>query len=320
MVKPQVGPVNRLLILSTDATEYADLIGVAGLPQLEISTAVDAGSARALVTNCNIILGDPPLVGEVLALAEKLEWVQSSWAGVDQVCRAGLRRDYTLTNAKGMFGPLVGEYVMTYLFALERKLFRMRSNQDEKRWQPLAYRPAKEIKLGIIGLGSIGRQLAVTARYFGIRVTGLNRSGKPCDGVEKVYTAHDLGGFLEPLDYVVLTLPATPQTRHFINAHVLQMMKPSVVLMNVGRGNAINEADLIHALREGVIGGAVLDVFENEPLARESPLWLLPNAFITPHTSAISFPDEIASVFIENYKRFMRREPLLYVVDFELGY
>ena len=97
----------------------------------------------------------------------------------------------------------------------------MRSNQLKQHWQPLPYRPARDITLGIIGLGSIGRHLAHDARHFGIRVTGLNRSGRPCDDVEKVYTRDDLAGFLEEPDYVVLTLPATPQTKHFINADVL---------------------------------------------------------------------------------------------------
>jgi len=219
-----------------------------------------------------------------------------------------------------VFGALIGEYVMAYVFALERQLFRMRKNQLERRWQPLGYRPAKDIRLGIVGLGSIGRELALTAAHFGIRVTGLNRSGRPCDAVEKVHTADDMGAFLAELDYVVLTLPATPHTRHFINAAALRLMKPSAVLINVGRGSSIIEADLVQALRDGVIGGALLDVFENEPLAGDSPLWLMPNVFITPHTSAISFPEEIARVFIDNYQRFCRGERLRHVVDFELGY
>lgn len=312
--------MNKLLVLAADAAKYTALIEAAGLQQLEVSSAGDAGSARSRVAGCNIILGDPPLVTEVLPYADRLEWVQSSWAGVDHLCRAGLRRDYVLTNAKGMFGPLISEYVMTYVFALERQLFRMRSNQMKQHWRPLPYRPAKDIRLGIVGLGSIGRYLARTARHFGMHVTGLNRSGEPCDEVEKVYTANDIGGFLSGLDYVVLTLPATPQTLHFINADILKLMKPSTVLINVGRGNSINETDLVAALRGGIISGAVLDVFEKEPLSRESPLWLLPNVFITPHTAAISFPDDIARVFIDNYQRLLRKESLLHVVDFESGY
>ena len=312
--------MNRLLVLSAEAEKYTELIKAAGLHQLEIRSASDIGSARCLVAGCNMILGDPPLISKLLPSAEKLEWVQSGWAGVDDLCREGLRRDYTLTNAKGIFGPLVSEYVMTYVFGFERRIFDMRSNQSNQNWQPLPYRPSKEISLGIIGLGSIGRHLALTARHFGIRVTGLNRSGKPCDEVDKIYTTENLDGFLENLDYVVLTLPATSETTHLIDKDVLSLMKPSSILMNVGRGNSINEEHLAHALREGVIGGAVLDVFETEPLPQDSPLWQLPNVWVTPHTSANSFPEDITGIFIENYQRFLRREPLLHVVDFELGY
>ena len=312
--------MNKLLILAADAAKYAELIDAAALTQLEIVTATNIRAGQSLASGCNIVLGDPNLVKKVLVHADRLEWVHSSWAGVDHLCRPELRRDYTLTNSRGMFGPLISEYVMTYVFALERQLFRMRDNQMQKRWQPIGYRPARDIRLGIVGLGSIGRHLASTARHYGVAVTGLNRSGKSCDAVSKVYTADDFAGFLKGLDYVVLTLPATPQTRHLFNANTLKMMQRSAVLINIGRGNSINEADLVEALRNGVISGAVLDVFEQEPLASDSPLWSLPNVYITPHTSALSFPDEIARVFIENYQRYLRHEPLMHVVDFELGY
>lgn len=312
--------MNRLLVLAAESAKYTQLVEQAGLPQLEIESASEAASAKTLIPGCNIVLGDPDLVGRVLASADRLEWVQSSWAGVDHLCKPELRRDYVLTNAKGMFGALIGEYVMTWVFAHERQIFRMRKYQLEKRWRPVGYRPARDIRLGIIGLGSIGRELALTARHFGIRVTGLNRSGNACDAVEKVYTAADMATFLAELDYLVLTLPATARTRHLINADTLKLMKQSAVVINVGRGNSICEADLIGALRDRVIGGAVLDVFEKEPLAQDSPLWLMPNVYITPHTSAISFPDEIVQVFVDNYRRFVRGEPLRYVVDFDLGY
>jgi len=312
--------VNKLLILAAESAKYTELVERAGLPDLDISSSSRAEDARTLAAGCNIILGDPDLVGKVLASAARLEWVQSSWAGVDHLCKPELRRDYLLTNAKGMFGALVGEYVMTWVFAHERQIFRMRKYQLQKRWRPMGYRPARDIRLGIIGLGSIGRELALTARHFGIRVTGMNRSGKACDEVEKVYTASDMAAFLDGLDYVVLTLPATDRTRHLINAEALKLMKPSAVLINVGRGNSICEADLAEALRGGVIGGAVLDVFEKEPLPQDSPLWLMPNVYITPHTSAISFPAEIVQVFVDNYRRFVRGEALRHVVDFELGY
>ena len=312
--------MNKLLILSADAEQYFTLIKSADLPQLEIKSTGDVTLAKSLIADCNIVLGDPSLVADVLDSADRLEWVQSSWAGVDQLCKPGQRRDYILTTARGIFGFLISEYVTAYLFALERDLFRMRRNQLEQNWKPLAYRPASDIRLGIVGLGSIGRQLALTARHFGMRVTGLNRSGKPCEEVDRVYTADDIAGFLKNLDYVVLTLPATRDTHHFIRSDTLKLMKSSAVLINVGRGNSVNETDLVRALEEGLIGGAVLDVFESEPLATDSPLWTIPNAYITPHMAATTFPDEIAGIFTGNYKRFLHKQSLQHQVDFELGY
>lgn len=312
--------MNKLLILAADAEKYTALIRVANLQGLEIVTAADAASASAMLNGCNIILGDPLPVSELLASAAQLEWVQSTWAGVDHLCQPGLRTDYVLTSAKGIFGSLISEYVMTYLFGLERGVFAMLNNQLEKNWKPLPYRPARDITIGIIGLGSIGKHLARTAEYFGIRVLGLNRSGKPCAGVEKVYTSDDLRGFLEEPDYVVLTLPDTPATKNFIDADVFDLMKTSTVLMNIGRGSIVNESDLVNALREGIIGGAVLDVFNSEPLAKDSPLWHLPGVYVTPHNAATSFPEDIVAIFIDNYQRFLKKEPLRHRINFELGY
>ncbi len=312
--------MNRLLILAQDADKYAPLVEAAALPQLKIVAANEPAKARVLVTDCNIILGEPPLIDAVLSSAKRLEWVQSSWAGVDRLCRPGRRHDYILTGVKGVFGALVSEYVITYLFALERHIFEMRNNQFLKRWQPRQYRLSKDITLGIIGLGSIGQHVARSAGNFGIRVIGLNRSGKACEGVEQVYTKENLARFLAEPDYLVLTLPDTPHTRHFINADVLAMMKSSVVLINVGRGGIINEMDLAAALQQGQIGAAVLDVFETEPLPGNSALWELPNVYVTPHCAAASFPEDIVGIFVNNYQRFLQDRALLHVIDFERGY
>ena len=312
--------MNKLLILTADAANYETLIRAGNLRQLEIRSAIDVPLATDMVESCNIILGEPSMVSEVLAISRQLEWVQSSWAGIDHLCHPGLRKDYVLTGVKDIFGPLVSEYVMTYLFALERQVFTMRSNQLKQHWQPLPYRPARKIRLGIVGLGSIGQHLATTAKHFGLRVTGLNRSGRPTENVEKVYTANNAATFFAELDYIVLTLPDTPGTRHFINADLLDLMKPSAVLMNVGRGAIINEPDLVEALVDEKIGGAVLDVFTNEPLPRDNPLWQMSNVFVTPHNAATGFAEDIVGIFVENYRRFISQKSLQYVVDFDLGY
>jgi len=312
--------LNKLLILTEDAEKYAPLVRAACLQRLEILAARDIKTATELVVDCNIILGAPPLVSDILSSADRIEWVQSSWAGIDRLCQSELRRDYVLTGVKDIFGGLISEYVLTYLFALERQIFAMRANQLQKRWLPRPYRPAKDITMGIIGLGSIGQHVARAARCFGIRVTGLNRSGRPCDGIEKVYTEENLAEFLAEPDYLVLTLPDTPQTRNFINADVLGMMKSSVVLINVGRGSIVKESDLAAALQQGQISGAVLDVFETEPLPADSPLWGLPNVYITPHFAAASFPEDVVEIFVKNYGRFIQGRPLLHLIDFARGY
>jgi len=312
--------MNRLLILAEDADKYSLMVEAASLPELEILAASSVEEALAQVTDCNIILGEPGLIDTVLTDANQLEWVQSSWAGVDRLCRSDLRQDYVLTGVKGIFGALISEYVMSYLFALERRIFDMRSNQLEKRWQPMPYRLSKDVTLGIVGLGSIGRHIARVAKCYGLRVTGLNRSGKPCDGVEKVFTAENQDQFFTQSDYVVLTLPDTPKTRHFINVDTLAMMKSSATLINVGRGSIINEADLVTALQQGGIASAVLDVFETEPLPTDSLLWSLPNVYVTPHFAAASFPEDVVAIFVENYDRFVQHRPLMHVINFERGY
>ncbi len=285
---------------------------------MQVSGSVE--SAMAVAADCEIILGEPPLVSQVLEAASQLRWVQSCWAGVDSLCQPGLRRDYLLTGVTGQFGQLISEYVTGYLFALERSFFEMRVNQLERNWKPLPYRRPHDLTVGIVGLGSIGQQLAKAVSGFGFKVTGMNTTGKPCQYVDQVYTRNHSDEFFAGVDYLVVTLPATAQTKHFINAKVLQKMQPSAVLMSVGRGSVVDENALIQALQRDKIRAAVLDVFETEPLPLESPLWSMPNVYVTPHVSAVSFPEDIVEVFKQNYLRYLNNESLQHVVDFERGY
>lgn len=312
--------MNRLLILTTDADDYSSLLRDSHLHDLEILSCSRAEDAREIVHNCTIVLGEPAMVATVLGHASSLRWVQSTFAGIEPLCEKGLRRDYILTGVKGIFGPLMSEYVFAYVLALERHLFETRENQQNKSWVDMPFRTLRILTMGVCGLGSVGERIAKTAAHFGMRVLGFKRAPASCPYVEKVYTGSSLGEFLESLDYLVLALPRTPDTNRLIDSAALSKMKPSAVLINVGRGNAIVESDLVNALRDGTIRAAVLDVFEHEPLPPDSPLWELPNAFITPHNSAPSFPEDIVQVFCDNYRRFLENQPLHYVVDFERGY
>lgn len=300
--------------------EYQRLIAAAGLPDLHVQAASSVASGAAMVRDCEIVLGEPTLVSQVLDAAKQLQWVQSCWAGVESLCLPDMRSDYLLTGVEGKFGHLISEYISGYLFALERGFFAMRANQLQQCWQPLPHRRTQELTVGIVGLGSIGQHLAGVLAGFGFRVTGMNTTGQPCEDVEQVYALENCDEFFGAVDYLVITLPSTPQTRHFLNTETLRKLPPDSVIMNVGRGSVIDENALINALQKGEIRAAVLDVFETEPLPPQSPLWAMPNVYVTPHVSALSFPQDVVEVFKQNYLRYLNNESLQHVVDFERGY
>ena len=310
---------HRLLILASDAAEYAALVEAAGL-DLDLAVASDVDTARALAPGCNLALGAPPLLAEVVESMPRLAWVQSTYAGVDALCRPGLRRDYALTGVREVFGGLMREYVFGWILALERDLFALRDDQRHGRWAPRPYRGLAGLTLGVCGLGSIGTAVARAGTAFGMRVVGYRRSAAPCDAVERVYSGDAFHAFLGELDYLVLVLPATAGTVGLVDAAALAALKPGAVLINVGRGATVVEEELVAGLRAGAPRAAVLDAFASEPLPAASPLWTLPNAHLTPHNAAVSFPRDIFTRFVANYRRFAAGEALEDVVDFARGY
>lgn len=309
-----------LLILSHDADEYAGYLRQADLPGLEVRLATNIEAAEPAIGDADIVLGNPSWVARVLPQARSLAWVQSTFAGVAPLCQPGLRRDYQLTTVRDVFGPLMSEYVFLHLLARERQLAATWRAQAQARWEPMSYRGLGGQTLGVCGLGSIGRHIAATARHFGMRVLGYRQHDGDSDAVDRVYRGDELPGFLASLDYLVLVLPQTPQTHHLIDATALSQLRPDATLINVGRGDSVDEAALVSALASGKLRHAILDVFEQEPLPPDSPLWQLPNVTLTPHSSARSFPADIAALFAGNYRRYCRSQPLNYVVDFVRGY
>ena len=312
--------INRVLVLTADFQEYVDELRRHDPAHLQVVACDTAAAGREQVAECNIILGDPNLVAAVLDRAGRLLWVQSSFAGVDALCRPGMRRDYLLSGVKRVFGPLISEYVFAYILALERHLFEARQRQSESDWRQIPYRSLRGLTLGICGFGSIGRQVAVSGAHFGMRVLAYKRSPGASPLVERIYSGSEFGDFLAALDYLVLALPKTAQTDHLLDAAALRRMKSDAVLINVGRGSTLVQADLQQALEERRLRAAVLDVFEREPLPSDSPLWHLPNTFITPHVAAVSRAADIVGIFVENYRRFKRGQPLHDKIDFARGY
>ena len=312
--------MHRLLILSRRAREYHDLVAAANLPDLDITSTSDASAAAARCLECDLALGEPSLLCQVLSAMPALRWAQSTWAGVEPLLDPALRRDYLLTNARGVFGGLMSEYVFAYILAHERRLLDKYRAQIEGRWDATPPGSLRGKTLGLLGVGTIGAALARTAKHFQMHVKGYSRCSEGCGDVDAYFHGDSLREFAADLDYLVGVMPATSRTRRIVDAVFLRALPPHAVFINPGRGGVVDEAALADALQSNRLAAAVLDVFQQEPLPADHVFWRTPNVLITSHTAALSFPEDIAPIFIDNYRRLRRGEPLRYQVDFDQEY
>jgi phosphoglycerate dehydrogenase-like enzyme len=301
----------KLLILSSDKDEYQRQIQAAQLADLEIVT--DPSQA-------DVVLGEPKAIRDALPHLAQLRWAQAIYAGVEPLVDPAQRRDYMLTNARGVFGELMSEYVFGYLLFLEKKMLERISAQQRKEWQRTDPGVLRGKTLGLLGVGSIGAHLAATAKHFRMSVRGYTRSSESSPDVDQYYHGEQLLDFVQGLDYLVSVLPRTQGTNKIVDESLLGAMPSRAVFVNVGRGNSVDEPALVRALNDGTLAAAVLDVFDKEPLPADHPFWDTANLYMTYHTSAISYPEDITRVFIENYHLYREDRPLKYVVDFEKGY
>jgi phosphoglycerate dehydrogenase-like enzyme len=278
----------------------------------------------------------------LLARAPHLTWVHSATSGVERALTpAALARDVLVTNARGVFSRPIAEHVLLMILAVSRHLPELIELQKERTWQPLEGRELRELTIGIVGYGSLGRSVASLASAFGARVIAMRR--RPDAGEAR--PAHDSGGddgdvfpfeprldrlvgpdglhaLLAESDIVVLAAPLTPETEGMIDEAAVAAMKRDAWLINVARGRLIDDTALIRALRENRIGGAALDTFRDEPLPQGSPYWELANVILTPHTawSSARVLDRSIDLFCDNLVRFSRGELLRNVVDPTAGY
>jgi len=269
---------------------------------------------------------------EQLQATKKLRWIHSPSAAIHQfLFPEFVASDVLLTNARDVHGPVVAEHVIALIFALAKKIPQAVRFQQQHTWgQEIAWRAGQRPRevagatLGLIGLGSIGRAVAKHAAALGMNVIAVREhpeNSKP-ESILEVLPVSRLDELLARSDYVVLAPPVTPATQNMIGRPQLAKMKPDAFLINVGRGALIDEPALIEALRTHQIGGAAMDVFEKEPLPSDSPLWDLENLLITPHTAGMTEKlwERHYTLFSENLRRYLNREPLLAVVDKQSGY
>ena len=310
-----------LLILTPSPARYAELIRAGDPPpDLELEIVVASQTEDLDLSGIDIVLGAPDLVAEVLPRADDVTWVQSTWAGARPLVSAlADRQDVVLTGVKGVFGPQMAEFVFGYLLGIHQRLLERAAAQQERRWATLPPRQLTGKLLGILGVGDIGGRIAATGRHFGMRVRGLTRSGV-AEGVHESFAPNEKLAFANRLDVLVAVLPDTPETTGFVDAEMLEQLAPGAVFVNVGRGATVDEDALVRALRRGHPAWAVLDVFHEEPLPEDHPLWELDNAYLTFHTAALSTPEDIVPVFLENLRRWSEGAPLLYRMDPARGY
>lgn len=284
-----------------------------------IRTKSDEETAAAMV-GAEVIFGDPGLIGPHLDKATELKWVQSTYAGVDALLSVTSRTDFLLSRVKGIFGPLIAEYVIGHILKIERHMLSQAEAQERHKWIFQRYRRLSELTLGILGAGDIGGEVARAAKTFGMTVHGLRSEAIAAPYVDKVFGSDAITEFLASPDYLVNLLPSTPQTRGILNGGILQYCGKNTIFINVGRGDVIDEVQLVKAINNEWIKGAVLDVFQEEPLPESSPLWALPNVTITPHVSALGFARNIVDIFLRNLDHYQSGSQLECLVNWEAGY
>lgn len=280
---------------------------------------------KEMVEQANIIIGnvDPFYLRD----AKNLEWLQLNSAGADKYVKKGVLPENTiLTNATGAYGPGVAEHMLAVLFSLQKKLHLYRDNQNQCRWQDEgAVMSLCGGTLLIVGLGDIGLYFARLMKNFGYHIIGIKRRpGQVPQDIDELHTMDDLDELLPKADVVFSVLPDSKATRNIFNKERFKEMKNTSILLNAGRGSAVNTEDLCEALIQGEIYGAGLDVTDPEPLQTQHKLWNIQNAVITPHISGdFHHPAtlyRIVDIAAGNLQRYMNGETLMNVVDFTTGY
>jgi phosphoglycerate dehydrogenase-like enzyme len=301
------------------------LTAIAG--EANLVCAPNAASLGEMLPDAEILLGwnfQSRDMQDQWHKANNLKWIHWCGAAVDRIMSPELMAsDIILTNARGIFDSVMAEYVLGYMLS-ELKLFRETVRlQDEKRWQTRLTGKLAGSSAVIFGVGSIGRETARLLRSVGVAVSGVGRSSRNDDpDFGTIFTSEQAFGAVSEADWVVGLLPLTEETTLYYNANFFGTMKPGAHFMNLGRGESVDEAALVTALEQGTIAGAMLDVFHNEPLDQDRPIWDAPNIVISPHTSSYyaEYEEDMAKQFMKNFARFKEQIPLENVVDKNLGF
>jgi phosphoglycerate dehydrogenase-like enzyme len=281
--------------------------------------------ANDFLPDAEILLTMGRLDPEIMERAPKLRWVQSLSAGIDKLpLESFIRRNIIVTNGKGVHTVQMSEFTLGVMLQWVRSTNKILKHQQEKIWDSkLSLDELYGKTIGILGAGAIGEAVARKCQAFDMRVIGFNRSGAAQPHFNEILSGDNgLITLLQKSDFVVLLLPSTAKTRHLIKREQLQQMKSSAFLINIARGDVIDEEALIEALQNGTIAGAALDVFEQEPLPEASPFWTMDNVILTPHIAGATahYIERAAPIFYHNLKQYIAGQSLMNVVNLREGY
>ncbi|HXT78367.1 MAG TPA: D-2-hydroxyacid dehydrogenase [Acetobacteraceae bacterium] len=314
----------RLLLWTDTPGPYVEAIAAAGLADRVAAEALGRtakpSDAQLAGTEAMLAWGAPP---GLLPKMPKLRWVQALTAGVETwLALPDLPSGLTLTCARGTHRQAMPENILGALFHITKPYALAAEDQKRSQWARRVATPLNGKTLGILGLGAIGQDVARLATALGMRVIGTRRGGGALPGLAEVLPPERTDEVLAQSDFVLLLLPATPETENFINADRLARMKPSAWLLNFGRGHLIADDDLIEAVKAKRIAGAVLDVFRQEPLPATHNFWTTDGIMVLPHIGGMHPQRDriVARLLTDNLSRFVDGKPLLQVVDRAAGY
>ena len=280
-------------------------------PGIEFHAVTREADIQDHVEKMDVLVTVYRVSDELLKQAVKLQWIQVMTAGVNYLLeRPSLKKEVIVTSCRGIHGPQMSEMAVLLMLALNRDFPQVVRNQDRRQWERWPGKLLFQKQVGILGMGVIGEAIADKCKCFGMTVSGIDIVERKIASVDAFYHPDQLPEVAGQVDYLILVAPSTPETRRIVGAKVLSRMKPTAYLINIARGELVDEEALIEALEGGKIAGAALDALPVEPLPADHPLWRAKNVIITPHVGGMSdiYCEQTLPIIEENLRRFIRGE------------
>jgi len=299
----------HLLILNQSADAYKKALAPK-FPELSIHAVAKEEEIGNFIEKMDILL-TIRISDHLIKKASRLKWIQALTTGVDYIIHLpSLSKEVLITSARGIHGPQMSEMAFLLMLALNRNFPQIIRNQDQRVWERWPGKLLYQKKVGILGVGVIGEEIARKCKAFGMTVFGIDIVKRKVDAVDYFYGPEELLQVIQEVDYFIIVAPNTPQTQKLVGVKVFSSMKPTAFLISIGRGEIVDEEALIHALKTGQIAGAALDTFWTEPLPKDHPLWEIKNVIITPHVGGLSdiYVEQVLPIFEENLRRFLQGE------------